>query len=741
MAKKGFFLYLMLLACAAFAREKPKPLEEVLPLYGIELFKAARDTTGYGGPKLSKTDWFRLLERLCEESEAALEQDSSYASWHIKDIYKKACAQAEAADFPRLVKFYEKSPEFLRMRGQMLVPLAQLWVRQELAQIAAEKPGPVKLPPLDKYTGAMASYSPELTEARNTYLAAMQPCKNREEIISYDKYQKDYTNILISLLKREKYDGDEPRSARLASFYEERGDCGFRDTSFDDSQPMGIWMALLAERRFPEAVGAAMLLQHNEEEMIVEFLKLCGLDWEKIFLGALASDTEHNRWRGRLSAGALHGFLRTIAAQGSEQCVPLLMELSRRTGMAGGQYVKARDYWAALAVFVQEEPRKEGAANMTYGWPNFDLRKQLPPASEAVQRQILKFFIQTAQKPNISKENLESLIIILGKLRCSEAKALFTASMKRVPTAAHDALGWIGENAKKPVPEKTVRFLFLENGEPLRKFPVHWYMVSSAKRGTQHTSHSGRTDENGILHFSRDEFANPAVSLRFQQPPYWKESSPLVAVFRVELTAPFDISKTTTVPLETMPLTLTLEPHRDVYEGKTVNISIEKWHKRGDKHSYETVMVSLQTLYAQKLPLPNLPPGKYRINAHLPHAARASVEIEHPQAEPSVMKLAPGADIQIQIRKPPELPFVVCEIYREGEQEPLTDLRRVQGDIWEGLPVGRYRLHIPSKQGRTMHGWHSDETAPRFEPIDIPFTIDENSPALIDLGEVRLKAL
>ena len=734
-----FLLLPVLFFRVAFAQvdDEFQGLNEALKLRGIALFKAVSKATPYGYTRLPQAERLRILERLCEESEDALQdQDAVFARILPNGIYATACANADVEDLPRLIELFEKFPERIRMSSEMLVPLAPLWIRQELTQIAAEQPIQLKPEPLTNLPDS--PYSPPLTAARNAYLAAIQPYlalprKYGFENTGYNQYPNEYAEMILSLLKREKNGGEELRSSRLLSYVEGRGCIRMPDNPFDDSKAFGVWMALLAERNFPAAVGAALQLQSDEpaatEPVLVTFLKQCDLDWEQICLGALADEIAEDWKKSKLQDKASAVILSTLTAYGSEQCVPMLMEISRQAGKKEWHWntLDREKFYRALAAFVQpssEEKRFE--RYRSYGQPTFE-RKKVPPASEETQRQILEFFAQTAQEPDIGLKCLESLVRILSRLRRPETKELLLACLKHpsqiIPELAYETLGKMGENVEKPGLPEPVRFLFLENGQPLRNFSIRWDITYSSTTGMfRPGSDTDVTDENGILRVVRNRFADPdkksfSSTLTFNS---HRDKEPPSVIFSIEVAAPSDLSQTTTVQMETKPLILMLESNRKPDEGETVQVTVkdlENWR----------VNDRWQMPYTQKLTLPNLQPSKYLIIVRAPRTALAQIEIEHPQAEPSPIKLEPGADVKIKLHKPDDVRRVMCELYREGEK---VSLERAPDYEWKGLPLGRYRLSISSGGEQ-----------PSFEAVDIPFTIDENSPAVIDLGEIRLKAL
>ena len=70
------------------------------------------------------------------------------------------------------------------------------------------------------------------------------------------------------------------------------------------------------------------------------------------------------------------------------------------------------------------------------------------------------------------------------------------------------------------------------------------------------------------------------------------------------------------------------------------------------------------------------------------------------------------------------------------EGKPVSDEGYFGHEKWEDLPEGNYVLHVTYIENTRRQ---SDTPVPTYAPLEIPFVIDENSPAEIDLGELRLK--
>ena len=97
-------------------------------------------------------------------------------------------------------------------------------------------------------------------------------------------------------------------------------------------QSLAMFIALLNEKRIPEAVGAALrfesgvpILSADGRVARLEFFEACGLDWETLLVGAQAAtfaDVPFYGWSWKS--------LEELASHGSERAAELVLELAQR---------------------------------------------------------------------------------------------------------------------------------------------------------------------------------------------------------------------------------------------------------------------------------------------------------------------------------------------------------------------------------------------------------------------------
>ena len=107
------------------------------------------------------------------------------------------------------------------------------------------------------------------------------------------------------------------------------------------------------------------------------------------------------------------------------------------------------------------------------------------------------------------------------------------------------------------------------------------------------------------------------------------------------------------------------------------------------------------------------------------------------------VQLQPGGDVHIKALPENSNREISPALLQHGRE--VKDFYRDESDTYRGLPIGSYVLHIPSAKELHSGGLAGEDN---FGPDeidhagrDIAFVISENSPALVDLGEIRLSPI
>ncbi|MEO6848505.1 MAG: hypothetical protein ABI254_14725, partial [Chthoniobacterales bacterium] len=98
--------------------------------------------------------------------------------------------------------------------------------------------------------------------------------------------------------------------------------CGNGSDHFYGPRSQALFLALLREKRYREAVGAALEVHIDSAE---KFLKLTGLDWEAVVIGGLVDINLMKGGNLRIQRAAL---LALLGAYGTERSARLLIEIA-----------------------------------------------------------------------------------------------------------------------------------------------------------------------------------------------------------------------------------------------------------------------------------------------------------------------------------------------------------------------------------------------------------------------------
>ena len=258
-------------------------------------------------------------------------------------VFQAACRSASVESFPELTDLLIKTPDDLFLEGFEYYIVR--WYDVKGSSIAGNLPG-MKFEP---FSGPVPEHlkaaSPDLQAAWRSYRAAIAPFDaldpyglREDDILPPDKPKKrkvariafvDHSGRYMNTVRRMLLAEDSTGFAnKIAAFHWAGSDwqgCGMGPMGFHRSHKCVLCMALLREQR-PEVVGAAfgVELGENEPAVLVRLLQRIGLDWELVFVGASAEDSDR--------AGSYNYYTRfagEVAAHGSVHGVRLVLDLAR----------------------------------------------------------------------------------------------------------------------------------------------------------------------------------------------------------------------------------------------------------------------------------------------------------------------------------------------------------------------------------------------------------------------------
>ena len=689
--------------------------------------------------------------------------DADFIAW-----FQEACDRATdedigwlgdvllAAPLPRL----ETQPCFHQLAG--------LWIRRELAAIHEEKPAPLRfspdpgarLPAEQPLLSASLTLKWRYTQAAvapfNRFSAALPPAVGWRGFPDRDE-------ALIDCRRRALLGQTEHLASDLSRLTWVGGRLSSDDLSYDETLTLML-MALLRERRLPEAVGATLIFaksafQQNRpfphSRAWIAVLNELGVPWEDLALGAIAAPISFE-W-GR----PVRKFNRSEQPTDSAQLQRALIRL----GSAESLQLLAERIWAEPAPergwFFN--PAEEAIEPGPFALP----KPEGAPRPERFAPEEIQLLLLGAMHDCFQTNMQESRVLPIidrlrriGRIESREAlRPLLDHWSSTVALAAARALASLGEALPTLPPRPPVVFAFALADQPLASTDVSYSVDNGCHQGGTRT-----TDERGLLRLPRDLFLNPAskgIPVVFssprsyrpaafpqpEAPPLWKLNVPQPA--DLDQVIPVAVSAGRLILEITLPSSIrrTEDDHLnfDLALLDSANASTVDWNES------TAVVLPIKS----RIEFPSLEPGPYRLRVR---ACGAQEWISptfsiSPGVNQLRVPLVPGSDVRLpvfRVETPLGLrwPEPECELWSGGkklasrviDQSFLESYRR-----YRGLPPGRYRLRVISRketleaiQAANPGAQVDDEYDPDWAGMEIPFEITAASGPELVLPPVEL---
>ena len=732
-------------------------IERVLQLKGQDFDQAMRKLS-IGFTKTSPTlpALRRLLDRLEAERRArqptaavtaATSPANSRGEWtdpfhelqfSHSNVVRLISQVGEEQDYQRLLRIYDTLPVDYWMQGVFFEALSQMWIRRELPALlkSASKvsvaPSPEPLPanlqgtasPLvgawRLYRGVAIPFSARFSPAVQS--KAAEPAIPKIEVQqSWPAFYKVISDF---------FHGRGQNTVEKIAAFEWGSWCGMGSEQLYAPRNRVLFMALCQQKRFDLALGALMAGADRSSfrggakvEWPQAFIAACGLDWETLYAGAV-----------------LDGGYRTeeMASQGGEISARLLEAMSTLPWIAGRD-----DYLKAVAAFVVPAPFSSGAMpEMVAG-----LRLIGRPAVAPDQQKRLLEILHAQIKPQAGMRIAREVSSLLGELRRPESVEVLKRALKlpfsRVRYNAFQALKEMGQEVQEPSMMFRADFRVLLNGQPLKGTPLEYQIQTKGPGGS---SSSGETDQGGVLQMERDyleDTQRETASLQFTSRPL---KSPGDAWIEASFPIPADLDRRNDIAIATQSLMLKVAPGPGVAKTMMVRLKSERHHSYGVY--FETISDWLPVPTDRATTFSQLQHGRYQIQVLAAGAARwESPEITL-GARPETVEatLQKGADVHFELLAPggqardrnPESALMPTD--GPPDRYKFYDYLDYATQTYRGLPVGNYKVQIKASRARQQNGRVTIPPAPPYEGEERTFRIDAQSPPLIELGTIVLKA-
>lgn len=699
---------------------------------------------------------WKLMEQLQDAIQRTKDpQKKLRAEFEYSDITRSILRQGTNADYQKLIQIYKNLPADSYGKRLMIQPLLNFWIQSEIETL--EKSGVHPTLQISTTTAPdvvvreVTYLSPEVQKQIQEALRVVGPDVQR----GWQQY-KGVTAKFIAALDEKREVNSIGVQQNWSLLYDAASDffdgktqdlvprltrlkwgswCGTRSEQFYDPKYRLLFATLLKEHRYEAAIGALFpLISHSDNWMESfepnndwkqRFLRWSGVEWEPLFAGA---SLEYQRT------------LDELARYGSPQAALLLAHMKDVPAIN-----ERDDYLIALAAFIMQ-----GKVPTGYGRSSSsDIRRQnIEPVPDEVQQQLLKI-LGDQIRPDTKPRSLQKVTHLLAEKARPESKEAFRRLLEMPyaelrETAALTLRAW-GDDVKEQ-PLKPLTFRLLHNGQAASRLNVKWEI-----RAKESAIMSERpADENGKLELKHELLvdAPEAPQFRFAAADL---KSPDDLWFEVQQNKPADLEKITDVPFETGALTLQLQLPQamEQYRGKNLLMQVSTERPLSGGTAYFQPINGYQKMsvpVGEQIRFPALQKRTYEIEILVPGAAlwcqKIALDADQKTVEVNLQK---GADLKFEILAPGgenRDKTTLQTLLRDGKTlNAYSDFYNdYEAKIYRGLPVGNYTLKIGSSaEKQKRYGAQNQQiSAPAYEGLERTFLIDENSPALIDLGDIEL---
>lgn len=722
--------------CSAVYAGEPweKTLPEVLALKGKKFDEALMLNSYRFASENSADELLGLAQRITREY--APPKDGSGRWSDMPQITEAIVYKGGPSYYARLLKIYQTAPS--RRHVELFTTMYQVWMKRELAALAAHSPE-IEIPPYDgPLPSELAGASVELQKAWRDYetiakpYEKIYPVQNHKGVIDYlvhsdafDKVENDFFD-----------GGGKDISNKIRSFW--WGPLyGTGSEDFRYQQSRMLLMAFLHEQKFQEAAGAAM----KQESFFMypsfktpapynfagDVLKLCGLDWESVMVGCLLNAEINHGWPDQNE-------LEMLSCHGSPHAAELVMQiypLVSRDSQNG--------YLDALAKFLTPRP---GAPSREGRSQDETVRAITEPVPQEVQDRIFQFILQKMADRETAFDAVRRGIQICRWQHRDEAKETLRVLSKHpyveIAKEAAAALESMGEKAEAaPANDNPVKFQLILNGKPLADADIscNFEREFYTARGTLY---SVRTDANGFLSLDRVDFLDPALKpgkLRFASSQRGKMST--LVLFCAEVPAPenLDVPAVVNATTHKVVFNVTFDKGAEFYKGKKILLG---WGMKGISD------VEYEADADQPIEIPAVASGNYWVGLLAPGTRIMHSKFDATQDAVVDVKMEAGTEIHMDLKLQHKDQYGIIYPFFFKDGKPFTDYYKTDDmNVYRGFPPGRYQFYLPDltdlRDFELMNNPAQLLNLPAYEKCLYEFEIGDNPEPVTNLGPVVMK--
>lgn len=716
-------LALALFLCELAYGEESSRFDQLMALEGQALAEQTKSACQGDASELTPAQLCTLAERLYHSPDNETGDARAF-------VFAKACQKGNAESLARLIQIFVMLPvEEAEERSQLMVPLADLWLSVKTAgwqqtppvlQFPKWKRG---LPP------AIKTLPPDLQKAWLTWrratdlVVAPWTIKATRKTIAYQSECKQFWSLVDDLLAGR----GEAWSARLLR-YQWVGWCGTGSEELIIPQSWALVMAFVAEHQIPEAISASFWVRpayyffRNDEKYpgLSQFLQNSGFDWQEGIVGSLVNEAAFSS----IDHGISYDInVSLLIDHGGEKSASLLLQLVRK--------LPPEDKFNLLRVYAPFVPPGSSAAASIR-------RSNSEPISEKIQAGLLEE-ISGQVVDNSRFEVSSGLAEILASLRRPETKdalyRLLQHPSENIARKAANTLEVLGDKVTMPPKLGPVRYQVIVNGQIFAGKEIWWHL----KTGSCSIISSAQTDAQGIVSLDRDQFFDLKHVLPEVRLSYSKIKDPSDLWFNLDVPPPMESDAPIPVKVETKSFDFLVSSPG----SNSLEIRISKVLKGGDLDPVGEVKLNPAS---SPIHFTALPPDEYHLEISTAEVAPWEGNINTTKESSLAASLERSYEVRFSLALPKgwhsESNFV--DLVRDGKQVgtayvPSSDASKM--GTFQRLPRGKYLLRIPSSKELHKLDPKYFPAHPAFEATELPFEITADSPAEINLGELRPKVL
>lgn len=712
--------------------------DQLLKLEGDEFGQAASDMSyGLDGSDYSADQLIAIAEKLLPRVVAI--GVKGYDNHNPFGLYfSAACEKATYKQLDALIDLYSRIDPGSFEKIDALPRLAARWIERETNAIH-DKDRHFALPAtVDDSSGKFSNAPKDLVDGFRKYAGIKAAYEKAfpapdEKIDAYAN-RKSFYEIVTAALR-----GDTDRENELLKYAWTGANC-MNVTDVEDAQDIAMLLMLLRERRLDLAVGACLRVITTEGSTsqpqttagpIIKLFRMIGVDWEIILAGA-----ELDRIARPAGVSDREPGVELLAAYSSDRGGILLNQLAHFAGKGWRS-----EFVSAFDSFIPKDPSaKQVDQEIHYG------HAISRDAAQPISRKVQELSLHTVEEfavPDLPEESAGEAVSIFARTQQRSsipALRLLTQHPSRgVSDRAVAVLSAMGEEA--PITNsEPVSFRILINNEPLPAGKtIHWQVEH---RDGSRISSSIDSETDGLVKLDRGHFVGVSSPVRVTFNGSHKTSD---SEFTADIRPPSDLGRVTSVSIQASTLQIVLanlyglnapfDGHASLWlQPHSENEMSEPYLSSWNKHD-----VAADPL----ITLPNVQHGLYDVWIAVTGAEMWHQIIEViPRMHPIEAVLKPGSDVRFSVVGPyGEMPHL-GRLIRDGQPfKPQFD--RDSG--YRFLSCGNYILVLPGSEvldGRELkRGVARGPDEVPFSGKQVPFTIAKGSPAVIDLGQIRLEAL